>query len=440
MQKVAIVSLGCPRNRVDTETAAHFLKEGGFSFVYYEAEADIIIVNTCSFINSAKEESIDTILELSRYKKSGSCKKLVVTGCLPQRYKDELINLLPEVDVFLGTNEYQALPEILHQNKRGLFIGYSTLIQESFTPRILSQSPYTAYLKIAEGCLHNCSYCVIPSIRGKLRSRKIDALVTEAETLVNKGAIEIILVAQDSTDYGKDLNNGSTLTKLLKSLVKIKRLSWIRLLYAYPDGINSELIELIRDEEKICNYIDVPIQHVNSRILKLMRRNIANTDRLKRKLEIIRNSIPDISLRTSIIVGFPTETNSEFEELLSFIKEFKFDNLGVFAYSKEEGTKAAEMKGQIPERIKELRRKTVMEQQKKVVQTINKKKVGKVFDVLIEGISQETELLLAGRGYFQAPEIDGIVYINEGTTENGKIEKVKIIKSIGYDFIGKICN
>lgn len=438
MQKVAMVSLGCPRNRVDSETAAGYLEKNGFSLTSNEAEADVIIVNTCSFINSAKEESVETILELSKYKETGRCKRLVVTGCLPQRYKDELSELLPEADIFLGTNEYDSLPEILNTKEKGLFLKNFTFLQESHTPRILSQSPYTAYLKIAEGCLHNCSYCVIPSIRGKLRSREIIDIVKEAEMLADKGVVELILVAQDLSDYGKDLNDGTGLVKLLKSLVKIKYLKWIRLLYVYPDGISDSLVKLIKEEEKICKYIDIPVQHINNRILKLMRRT-GNAGSIRKKLELMRTHIPEISIRTSVITGFPSETEGEFQELLTFVKEFKFENLGVFSYSQEEGTPAADMDSQIPEKVKESRKKIVMIEQKKIAKEINKKKVGEVFDVLIEGLSSETDLLISGRSYFQAPDIDGIIYINEGSTAAGKIEKVKITKEMGYDLIGKIC-
>lgn len=442
-QKVSMVSLGCPKNLVDAEIMLGCLPSDEYEITTDEKEADIIIVNTCSFIKEAKQESIDTILDLAERKHDARCSLLVVTGCLPQRYQEELAAELPEVDIFIGTGEYPKIAEILAEKRDSpeqlRYVGDPNFLFDVDLPRMNSSPSYTAYLKIAEGCSNCCSYCVIPSLRGALRSRPFDKVMKEARELVAGGVKEINLIAQDITAYGKDLAAPVSLEKLLEELVTIDGLHWIRLLYAYPDGITDELIRIIRDEDKICKYIDLPLQHISDPVLKRMGRRSGETE-IRRLIGRLRSAVPDIAIRTSLIVGFPGETDEDFQRLVQFVEEARFDRLGVFCYSREEGTPAAEMPDQITERIKRQRYKKLMKVQARVSFKQNRRLIGTVEQVLVEGYSDETDLLLKGRSSRQAPDVDGLVYITSGTADVGDIVAVKVTDSSDYDLIGEMAD
>ena len=439
--KVSLVSLGCPKNLVDSEVMLGHLPLDRYEITLDESQADIIIVNTCAFINDAKEESVDTILEVSDYKEEGNCKLLVVAGCLPQRYQDVLKEQLPEVDLFLGTAEGPQIVELIEQQLQNETpvekVGTPEYLYDHETPRVNSSPTYTSYVKIAEGCSNHCSYCIIPQLRGKLRSRSIASVVTEVQQLANQGVTEIILIAQDITDFGADRNDGATLEKLLKELVTIDKIVWIRLLYAYPDGITPELIELIATEEKICNYLDLPLQHIDDHILTEMNRHL--DERQTRELvQRLRDEIPDLTLRTSFIVGFPGETREQFDKLLKFVEEGHFERVGVFRYSREEGTVAARLPEQIPARTKTSRHNKLMKAQARVSFAKNRSLVGRIESVLVEGYSEETDLLLKGRSARQAPDIDGQYLITSGVADVGEYVQLKITDSSDYDLIGEI--
>jgi len=401
--KAFIISLGCPKNQVDTESLMTKLSQEGYSFTNNPKEADLILINTCAFIKSAKEESIDNILEMAKYKKTGKCKHLIVAGCLPQRYKQELPKLLPEVDAFIGTPSKFKKEE-----------------QEEEKVRITP--PWTAYVKISEGCNNLCSYCTIPKIRGRLRHRPMKDVLTEVKLLAKSGAIEIIFIAQDTTVYPK-------LPLLLKKAAKIDKIKWIRLLYAHPAHVTDELIETIAAEKKIIKYLDLPIQHVSDKILNKMNRHYGRSD-LRQLISKIRRRIPKIALRSSVIVGFPGEGQREFNELLSFVKEVRFERLGVFCYSREEGTPAYYMRGQVSEREKKGRLSKIMRQQAKISLEKNKKMIGQIIEVLIENNNQ-------GRSCFDAPEIDGSVLVQSTKKLTlGRIVKVCITGAKTYDLVG----
>lgn len=436
-----MVSLGCPKNLVDAEVMLGFLDREGYEITTDEKDADIIIVNTCSFIKEAKQESIDAILDLADRKHDGRCRLLIVTGCLPQRYQEELCRELPEVDIFIGTGDYPRIAEIIAE-KRGTseqlrYIGDPNFVYDEDSPRLQSTPIYSAYLKIAEGCSNRCSYCLIPSLRGAFRSRPMDAVVEEARRLVTGGAREINIVAQDVTRYGRDLEDGATLEELIRKLAEIEDLRWIRLLYAYPDGITDGLLRVIRDEKKVCKYLDIPLQHISDPILSKMNRR-STSGEIRALIARLRQEIPDIALRTSLIVGFPGETEDDFRQLLHFVEETRFDRLGVFCYSREEGTPAADMADQISERVKRERYKKLMTAQGRLSFKRNRSLVGKVEEVIVEGYSEETELLLKGRSSRQAPDIDGQVYITAGNASVGDIVRLKITDSSDYDLIGEI--
>jgi ribosomal protein S12 methylthiotransferase len=440
-EKVSLVSLGCPKNLVDAEVMLGYLSKEGFEVTTNDQEADIIIVNTCSFIKEAKQESIDTILDLAELKHEGNCRLLVVTGCLPQRYQEELAKELPEVDIFVGTGDYPRIAEIIAEKSTVTgqlsYTGDPNFLYDDELPRLQSSPYYTAYLKIAEGCSNCCSYCVIPSLRGAFRSRPMDKLLAEAAQLVAGGVRELNLIAQDITSYGKDFDNGTTLEALVRELAKIEGIRWLRLLYAYPDGISDSLIQLIKSEPKVCKYLDIPLQHISDPILKEMNRRSSEAD-IRALIQKLRTEIPDIAIRTSLIVGFPGETEEDFKKLLHFVDETRFDRLGVFCYSKEEGTTAAAMKHQVPERIKRERYKKLMRNQARVSFKHNRTLIDTVEEVLVEGYSEETELLLKGRSSRQAPDIDGLVYITAGNANVGDIVKLRITDSSDYDLIGEI--
>ncbi len=440
-RKVSLVSLGCPKNLVDAEVMLGHLPADRYEIVTDEAQADIIIVNTCSFIREAKEESIQTILEVADHKKKGKCRLLVVAGCLPQRYREELSGELPEVDLFMGTADAPRIVELLDSglDQRGSLaaMGEPDYLYDHTTPRVKSSPFYSTYVKIAEGCANHCSYCIIPKLRGTLRSRTIPSVVAEAKRLAEAGVKEINLIAQDITAFGADRGDGTTLPGLLRELVRIDGLQWIRLLYAYPDGITDELIELIAAEEKICNYLDLPLQHIDNSILRQMNRRVDEAA-IRALVDRLRKRIPDLTLRTSFIVGFPGETEEQYRKLLDYVAEGHFERVGVFRYSREEGTPAAALEGQVPERVKQSRYKKLMKAQGRVSFRKNRQLVGRIEPVLVEGFSEETELLLRGRSLRQAPDVDGQVYITAGQAEIGSIVPLRITDSSEYDLIGEI--
>jgi len=440
-EKVSLVSLGCPKNLVDAEVMLGYLSREEYEVTTDEMQADIIVVNTCSFIKEAKQESIDTILDLADRKHDARCKLLIVTGCLPQRYQEELAKELPEVDIFIGTGDYPRIAEIIAEKKTTgnqlCYTGDPNFVYNDELPRLQSSPHYTAYLKIAEGCSNNCAYCVIPALRGALRSRPFATLMNEARALVDAGVKELNLIAQDITAYGKDLPDQPSLELLVRELAKLEGLKWIRLLYAYPDGVTDSLIELIKNEPKVCKYLDLPIQHIADPVLSRMKRRSGEAD-IRALIAKLRKEIPDIAIRTSLIVGFPGETNEDFKKLLQFVEETRFDRLGVFCYSREEGTPAAEMPDQVSERIKRERHKKLMRTQARVSFKHNRTLVDSEEDVLVEGYSEETELLLKGRSSRQAPDVDGLVYITAGNANVGDIVRLKITDSSDYDLIGEI--
>jgi ribosomal protein S12 methylthiotransferase len=438
---VSLVSLGCPKNLVDAEVMLGHLPPDRYEIVTDEAQAEIIIVNTCAFIQDAQEESVDTILEVADYKKNGNCRLLVVSGCLPQRYREELERELPEVDLFVGTADAPRMVTLLEEKISGSdlrqAVGDPSFLYDHTTPRVKSSPFYSTYIKIAEGCANHCSYCIIPSLRGTLRSRSIDSVVAEARRLVSQGVAEINLIAQDITAYGADRSDGANLPDLLRALTDIENLRWLRLLYAYPDGVSDELIELIAGKEKICSYLDIPLQHIDDGMLRQMNRRVSE-QQVRELVAGLRERIPDLTLRTSFIVGFPGETQEQFEKLLSFVEEGHFDRLGVFRYSREEGTAAAELPEQISERVKNERYKRLMKAQARISFRKNRALVGRIEPVLVEGVSEETELLLRGRSVRQAPDVDGQVYITAGRADVGEIVSLRITDSSEYDLIGEI--
>ncbi len=439
---VSLVSLGCPKNLVDAEIMLGHLPSDRYEIVTEEHQAEIIIVNTCTFINDAKEESIETILNLADLKKTGRCRLLVVSGCLPQRYREELAEEFPEVDLFMGTADAPRIVQLLEsglsrQDSLQAIVGEPDYLYDHSTPRVTSSPFYSTYVKIAEGCSHHCSYCVIPRVRGTLRSRSIDSVVEEVRRLVDQGVVEVNLIAQDITAFGRDREDGTSLEQLLRELVKIGELRWLRLLYAYPDGISDELLELMANEEKICKYLDIPLQHIDEALLKQMNRRIDERG-VRTLVTRIRARIPGVTLRTSFIVGFPGETDAQFAKLQEFVAAGHFERVGVFRYSREEGTPAAEMPDQIPERTKQSRYRKLMKAQSRVSFRKNRELVGCIEPVLVEGYSEETELLLRGRSIRQAPDVDGQVYITAGQANVGDIVTLKITDSSEYDLIGEI--
>ncbi|MDR1800481.1 MAG: 30S ribosomal protein S12 methylthiotransferase RimO [Lachnospiraceae bacterium] len=439
---VCWVSLGCDKNLVDSEKMLGFLRNRGFEFTSDEEKADVIAVNTCCFIQDAKEESILALLEAAKYKKTGNCKVLIAAGCMAVRYRDEIAKEIPEVDGIIGTDELFKVADIIEDTYAKAF-GVNQIIDGNNSKalkkpeRILTTPGYYAYIKIAEGCDKHCTYCIIPKIRGEYRSVPMEDIISEAKELVGYGVKELILVAQETTLYGVDLFGEKKLPELLRKLCEIKGLRWIRLLYCYPEEVTDELINVIKTEPKICKYIDLPIQHANDEILRKMGRK-ATKKTIVDLIEKLRSEIPEIVIRTSLITGFPQESEEAHEELLQFIKNMKFDRLGVFMYSAEEGTAAAKMKGQIPKRIKKRRYAKLMESQQEVSFKKSSSMVEKELDVLIEGELPERNVYV-GRTYADAPDVDGLIFIESNETLNsGDFAKAKVIKSEGYDLIGEL--
>lgn len=436
--KIGLVSLGCDKNRIDSEIMLGMLRD---KYILTEdpSEAEIIIVNTCGFIESSKQESIDTILEMAEYKKSHSCKLLMATGCLTQRYGEELLTLMPELDVILGVNNYGFLDtyveKFINTREKIMMLDYSDQGINEGERVITTGFGQTAYLRISEGCSNFCTYCIIPKIRGKYRSREMDHILKEAAVLAESGTTELILVAQDTTRYGTDIYGKKTLPELLRGLKEIEGIKWIRVLYLYPEEFDDELIYELRDNEKVVKYLDLPIQHISDSVLKRMARRTTRKT-ITELITKLRKEIPEIVLRTSLIVGFPQETDEEFQELVDFVEDVKFDKLGVFTYSKEEGTPAALMKGQIKKVVKDQRRDIIMSLQQGISKAANSQKVGRVYDVLVEGLDENGWY---GRTAEMAPEIDGLVYIE--TDEEliaGSYVRTRITEATEYDLYGEI--
>lgn len=438
LKKVGLVSLGCPKNRVDSEAMLGLLDSAGYETVNDPCEADAIVVNTCGFIGPAKEESIEAIIEYSKYKKTKNCKLLVVTGCLAQRYSNELIDEIPEIDVLLGTGNYNDIVLSLDQALRGKRVCLTDGLDRPLTehPRRISTNDGTAYLKISDGCDNCCSYCIIPSLRGKARSRTTESLITEANSLVEAGVREIILIGQDITRYGHDLKEDKDLIFLLSKLVEIEKLKWIRLLYLSPERVTETLLDFISQQPKICKYMDIPIQHISDNILQRMNRNISS-QKVKDLIFQARKKIPGVVIRTSLIVGFPGESENEFNDLSLFLKEFQFNHVGVFAFSSEEGTIAASFSGHIDDIIKEARRASLMTIQKSISKKLNKKRLNEICEVLIEGKTADNTYI--ARSYGEAPEVDGQIFISsDKTLKKGEFVNVKISKTYEYDLLAEI--
>lgn len=435
--KVGMVSLGCDKNRVDSELILGSINKF-YEITNNPKDAEIIIINTCGFIESAKQESIDTILEMAEYKKTHKCKMIIATGCLTQRYGDELLELIPEIDILMGVNDYMKLHKLIVDFiKTEQRVSSTTYKDDGVNEgeRILTTNSHTAYLRIAEGCNNFCTYCIIPKIRGKFRSRSKESILAEANSLVNQGVKEIILIAQDLTNYGEDLYGKNQLHVLVNELSEIEGLEWIRLLYCYPEEITNELIEVIANNPKVMKYLDLPIQHISNNVLKMMARK-TNKETIIDKIDLLREKVPGITLRTSLIVGFPGETEEDFNELCSFLKDYKLDNVGVFTYSQEEGTAAAKLPNQIDEDVKIKRKETLMNIQRGIVRDLNKLKIGNIYDTIIDGSTGEYYI---GRNYEMAPEIDGLIYVTKKKTlKKGDIIKVKITNVMEYDLVGDV--
>lgn len=434
--KIYFLTLGCPKNTVDSENMAFLLQDSGYQITQEASQADVIIINTCSFIHDAKEESIRSILELSLLKKEKSDLRIVVTGCLAQRYAEELEKELPEVDLFIGTGDIYDIVELLSQSNKIHVDHIDRAIIE--TKRILSTPQYTAYIKIAEGCDKHCTYCIIPQLRGKQRSRKIEDILAEARSLVEEGVKEIILIAQDTGEYGTDIYRERKLFELLDELNKIDGLKWIRLLYVYPETIDGRLIDAIADNKKVLHYIDIPFQHINDNVLTRMGRK-TNSDNIWSLIKRLRNRIPDIAIRSTFIVGFPGETTEAYRELVDFLREAELDRVGVFPYSQEEGTAAALMDDQISENIKQERYEYLMQLQEDVSDKNLEKNIDRVLEILIEERLEPG--IYVGRSYLDAPEIDGIVYVHcEKELEIGEFYNVIIDDAMEYDLIATCIN
>ncbi len=436
---ILFISLGCDKNLTDTEVMLGMLSGRGYQMTDDETQADIIIINTCCFIHDAKEESIQAILEMAEYKKE-RCKALIVTGCLAQRYRQEIIDEIPEVDVVIGTNSYDEILDAVDEaleGKHALHLKELSGLPSVGSKRILTTGGHFAYLKIAEGCDKHCTYCIIPKIRGNFRSVPMEQILAEAKELANQGVKELILVAQETTLYGKDIYGEKSLPRLLKELCKISSIYWIRILYCYPEEITDELIQVIKEEPKICHYLDLPIQHASDEVLKRMGRRTSRAQ-LEEVITKLRKEIPDIALRTTLITGFPGETKEDHEELMMFVDEMEFDRLGVFTYSQEEDTPAAVMEDQIEEEVKEERQAELMELQQEIVFDMAENMIGRELLVMIEGKVAD-ENAYVGRTYKDAPNVDGFIFIHtDEELMSGDFVKVKVMKALEYDLIGEM--
>lgn len=442
IKKAHLISLGCARNRVDSEVMLGKLLGEGWQHTNDLRESDVAIINTCGFIEAAKEESINTILECSEYKEENKNLKIVVAGCLTQRYKTQLAKGLPEVDLFIGTDEFVRLPELLAEkdlSENRVHAKRTHYIYDEHHPRVNTLSSHSAYIKVAEGCQHNCSFCIIPAIRGKLRSRSASSILAEAKNLSEQGVKEVNLIAQDLAAYGRDRTDGADLLSLLKELVKIEKLEWIRLLYMYPENITDEFLEFFAQEKKLVKYLDIPIQHGSNKILKDMKRDVTIED-VEATLSKLREKVPGVAIRTSVMVGFPGETEEDFNKLKSFVERARIEHLGCFSYSKEEGTVAARMEGQVPEEVKKERQEQIMALQQEISETELEKHLGKTYEALVEKQDDEAEDVWWARLSTQAPEVDGILYaINTKGSQlaPGDMIPVTITETREYDLIGE---
>lgn len=448
MKKVGFVSLGCPKNLVDSEVMMGQLKTSGYEITSNEQDADILVVNTCGFIESAKHESIEAILNATHIKSEGKAQRVIVAGCLVERYRDDLIKELPEVDAFIGTNQVNDILKVTDEKFNAQDLSLSpignksaTYIYDETTPRFRATESYTAFIKIAEGCDRPCAFCSIPSMRGSFRSRHFGSILREAEDLAKQGVKEIVLIAQDSSRYGEDLGKVDALAKLIRALGEVDNLEWIRVMYAYPTHISDEFLQAIAETSKVVKYLDMPLQHGSRNVLKLMKRG-GNRQSLEKLIRRVREKIPGVTIRTTFITGFPGETEDDFEELMSFVRNCEFDNVGVFTYSDEEGTPAYLLPNKVEAKIAKKRRDRLMKEQAKISKRKNLEKIGKTFRVLFEGTSQESDLLWQGRLEGQAQEIDGYILINDAPENlepvSGQFYNVEITEAFNYDLIGRI--
>lgn len=429
MSTIGVISLGCCKNQVDTERMMGLLRAAGHTFVQRPEEAEVLIVNTCGFIEPAKQESINTILELAAQKQSGRCRLLVATGCLTERYRSELTEALPEIDLLLGIHEYDQLPARI-----AAALGESAPAAACGSPRVLTTPPYRAFLRIGDGCNNRCTYCAIPLIRGPLSSEPIESLLDEAKRLADGGVTELTVIAQDTSGYGRDLYGAPRLSELLERLTRIDSLHWVRVLYTYPDTVSPALIDEIRGNDKLVNYLDMPLQHVNDAILRAMNRRGSNAH-IRRILEYVAEHAPDFILRTTMMVGFPGETEAQFQELLAFLREYPFDRVGAFAFSPEEGTAAADMPGQVPEEVKQARLDTLMAEQQRISRKRNERRIGETVEVLIEDV---TDAGAAGRSYAEAPDVDGQILLPHASAQVGTYRRARLTAARNYDMIGEL--
>lgn len=448
MRKVGFVSLGCPKNLVDSEVMMGQLAEAGYQITNSADDADTVVVNTCGFIESAKQESIDAILEATSLKADGKAKRVVVAGCLVERYRDDLMKEIPEVDAFIGTSQINEILKAADEqfDAKALTITpignkSATYLYDEYTPRMRATRSHTAFIKIAEGCDRPCAFCSIPSMRGSFRSRRFGSIVEEARTLAKQGVKEVVLIAQDSSRYGEDLGEVDALAALIRALGEIDEIEWVRVMYAYPTHISDAFLAAIAETPKAVKYLDMPLQHASRNVLKLMKRG-GTRESLEKLIRRVREKVPGIAIRTTFITGFPGETDDDFEELIKFVQNCRFDNVGVFTYSDEEGTPAFELPNKVEPKIAEKRRNRLMKEQAKISKSLNKAKIGNTYRVLFEGVSQESDLLLQGRLEGQAEEIDGYILINdlpEGFEPKiGEIYNVRINKALDYDLVGEI--
>ena len=439
MNKIGFVSLGCEKNLVDSEVMLGLLRRRGYEITPQPEQADVIVVNTCGFIDKAKQESVDTILEMAEFKNSGQCCRLVVTGCLVERYRDEIQAEIPEVDAVLGTTQLESIIDLC-EGRTPPSVENPYYLYDENTPRLLTTPGYTAYIKVAEGCDRPCSFCVIPRIRGSHRSRPMASILKEARFLAEGGVREIVLISQETTHYGADLGMKQGLSRLLRELAKVEGIDWIRFLYAFPSQLGEDVLAAMREEEKVCRYLDMPLQHASQRILRSMKRG-GSSSSLSRLLDRVREKVPGITLRTSMIVGYPGETEEEFAELCRFVETIGFDRLGAFTYSDEEEAGSCRLDGKLPQPLIERRRRRLMGIQAKISRRKNRSMVGKRRPVLVEGKSAESDLLWQGRLESQAPRIDGVVLINDlegALPDSGEFGTVEITQAMEYDLVGRL--
>jgi ribosomal protein S12 methylthiotransferase len=440
-RKVGFVSLGCPKNLLDSEVMLGHLTAAGYELVERAEDAEVLVVNTCGFIDAAKQESIDTILEMAVHKETGNCRRLVVTGCLAQRYAENIAREIPEVDVVFGLDQLGTIVDACEGDVRRVESltadGSAAYLYDHLAPRVLSTPSHFAYVKISEGCDYPCTFCIIPKIRGAYRSRQPESILAEAESLAARGVKELLLIAQDTTRYGAELGMKRGLASLLRQLARVEGIEWVRFLYAYPTTVDDSVLEALAEEPVLCRYVDIPLQHASDPVLKAMKRpgtGASNRALLRR----IRDAVPGVAIRSSFIVGFPGETDDDFRNLLDFCAETELDHVGVFTYSNEEGTEAFVDREEIPKRTKERRRDRLMRLQRAISLEKNRSRVGSRLEVLVEGLSDETDLLLKGRAEHQAPGIDGVVLINDGEASAGTFAEVEVTEAHPYDLVGRI--